>query len=101
MTEAISSISSNTLEQAKKEQAEHEEKPPHSHWHAEEIANLSDDCPECKAEKEKLAKIFGEKYMNEHWREKLPNVCSNCGEGVLLDEKECVKCHGTKARKRN
>lgn len=72
------------------------------HWKAEEITNASDDCPECKAERDKLKEAFGKPYLEAHWREKLPNVCANenCGEGVLVDEESCPKCHGTKAKKR-
>jgi hypothetical protein len=54
------------------------------HWKAEEITKASDDCPECKAERDKLKEAFGKPYLEAHWREKLPNVCANekCGEGV-------------------
>ena len=76
--------------------------PKHEHWKAEEITKTSDDCPECKAERDKLKEAFGKPYLEAHWREKLPNVCANekCGEGVLVDEESCPKCHGTKAKKR-
>jgi len=72
------------------------------HWKAEEITKASDECPECKAERDKLKEAFGKPYLEAHWREKLPNVCANenCGEGVLVDEESCPKCHGTKAKKR-
>jgi len=72
------------------------------HWKADEITKASDECPECKAERDKLKEAFGKPYLEAHWREKLPNVCANenCGEGVLVDEESCPKCHGTKAKKR-
>lgn len=80
--------------------SEPQPEPKHEHWKAEEIVKISDACPECKAEKEKLKDAFGKPYLEAHWREKLPTVCENCGEGVLVDEENCPKCRGTKAKKR-
>ena len=81
--------------------------PKHEHWKAEEITKASDDCPECKAERDKLKEAFGKPYLEAHWKEKIPRdqlayVCANekCGEGVLVEEESCPKCHGTKAKKR-
>ena len=71
-----------------------------SHWHAEDILKASDDCPECKKEKAKLSEAFGKPYLEQHWREKLPLVCENCGTGVMKDEEECPTCKGTKAKRR-
>jgi ssDNA-binding Zn-finger/Zn-ribbon topoisomerase 1 len=70
------------------------------HWKADEITKASDDCPECKAEKDKLKEAFGKPFLEAHWREKLPHVCADCGEGVLVEEESCPKCRGTKAKKR-
>ena len=71
-----------------------------SHWHAEDFINASDNCPECKTEKAKLSEAFGKPYLEQHWREKLPLVCENCGTGVMKDEEECPTCKGTKAKRR-
>ena len=92
-------IASITTSSAKTEE-KHEDKEKHEHWKADEITKISDNCPECKAEKEKLKEAFGKPYLEEHWREKLPIVCENCGEGVLVEEENCPKCRGTKAKKR-
>jgi DnaJ-class molecular chaperone len=94
-------LAENTA-QTSKNISDTSEQPPdkHEHWKAEEFINASDTCVDCKAEKEKLKESFGKPYLEQHWREKLPDVCSNCGEGVLLDEKNCPKCKGRKAHKR-
>jgi hypothetical protein len=103
--ELSKALPQNTVQTSKNisDTSESQPSPKHEHWKAEEITKISGDCPECKAEKEKLKDAFGKPYLEEHWREKLPNVCANekCGEGVLVEEdKECPRCHERNYKKR-
>jgi hypothetical protein len=94
-------LAQNTTQTSKNTSNTSEPQPEkHEHWKAEDFAKASDNCPECKAEKEKLKDAFGKPYLEAHWREKLPDVFLNCGEGVLVEEENCPKCRGTKAKKR-
>lgn len=68
---------------------------PAEHWKAED---LTDDCPECKREKEKIAHQYLQNLRKE--REKEPVVCKNCGTGVKIEEENCPLCGGKDARKR-
>lgn len=98
--ERLEKTLSNNNAESPKGVTPHEETHHGTHWKAEEILKTSDDCPQCKAEKEKLRQEFGKPYLEEHWREKLPYICEGCGEGVFVDEEACPKCHGKKAKKR-
>lgn len=68
---------------------------PSEHWKAED---LTDDCPECKREKEKIAHQYLVNLRKE--REKEPVVCKTCGTGVKVEEENCPLCGGKEARNR-
>ena len=62
----------------------------HEHWKAEELINP--ECPECKAEKQKLrSQILKEVYAE---TKGLSHECTECGLGVKGEEsgKEAWKC---------
>jgi hypothetical protein len=72
---------------------------PSEHWKAED---LTDDCPDCKREKEKIARQFLTNLRKE--REKEPLICDpskgGCGLGVKETEENCPFCGNKEARKR-
>jgi len=72
---------------------------PSEHWKAED---LTDDCPECKREKEKIAKSYLQNLRKEREKESL--ICDpskgGCGLGVKQEEENCPFCGGKDARKR-
>lgn len=86
-------IDSAMTSSVKPEEKVEEKAEEHKHFGAE-IFNPT--CPECQKVKETL----GKEYLDAHWRDKLPDVCESCGEGVLHEEEKCPKCRGTKAKKR-
>ena len=81
-------------------------KPPepmtdkHQHWKAEDVSKLleNNDCPECKAEAQKLEQRISKKFRAS--RQKLPFVCEECGLGVDKEEEECPSCGNRNARER-
>jgi hypothetical protein len=72
---------------------------PSEHWKAED---LTDDCPECKREKEKIARKWLTDLKKE--RETTPLICDpskgGCGLGVKQEEEKCPFCGNKEARKR-
>ena len=92
---------SKNISDTSESQAEHNHEEKKGHATVEEI----DNCPTCRTPFK--VDEFKTKHLEEHWKEKLPRdqlayVCANekCGEGVLVEEKSCPKCGGTKAHKR-
>lgn len=66
----------------------------HEHWKAEDI---SDTCPECKAEKDKIGKSYVKNYAQEN--KNLEYECVECGTYFGEKEKKCPECGTTKVRK--
>ena len=75
--------------------------PKHEHLTSESVTrffNENEDCPECKAESEKLRKNIVKDFLTP--RKDLPLVCEECGTPVEEEEEKCPTCGNTNATRR-
>ena len=94
--EKVITLLEKIAQQTKPKEDISSEPEKHEHWKAEELINP--ECPECKAEKQKLRSQILKEYAEETKDSNL--VCEGCGIGVKKEWENCPSCGSKDAREK-